>query len=71
MKGPKDTIVVRQTSDPRPVEPVSPSPILTHGKSTLNATTTIHWAIPIVIVVAFLLLCVLCAAIGAHVHPAQ
>jgi hypothetical protein len=37
-----------------------------------NATTTIHWVIPIVIVAAFLLLlCVLCAALGAHVPPTQ
>jgi hypothetical protein len=73
MTRPKDIIIVRQRSDPTPEEQVSPSPTptLTHGKSMLNATTTIHWVIPIVIVAAFLLLCVLCAALGAHVPPTQ
>jgi hypothetical protein len=71
MTRPKDIVIVRKRSDPTPEEPVSPSPTLTHGKSILNATTTIHWAIPIVIAAAFLLFCVLCAAVGAHVPPTQ
>jgi undecaprenyl-diphosphatase len=32
----------------------------------LNATTTIHWAIPTAIVAAVILVCVLCAVFGAH-----
>jgi hypothetical protein len=71
MTRPKDIIIVRQRSAPTPEEQVSPSPPPTDGKSMWNATTTIHWVIPIVIVAAFLLLCVLCAALGAHVPPTQ
>jgi hypothetical protein len=70
MKTPKDTIV-SQRSDPRPAEQASILPTLTHGKSPLNATTTIHWAVPVVIVAAIILLGVLCAVFGLHVQPAQ
>jgi undecaprenyl-diphosphatase len=65
VRSPKD-IIVRQTSDPRPIEQISISPTLTHGKSMLNATTKIHWAIPTAIVAAVILVCVLCAVFGAH-----
>jgi hypothetical protein len=71
MKRPEEIVIERQRSNPRPAQQVSQLPTLTHGKSMLNATTTIHWSVPIVIVAVFVLICVLCAVFGAHVQPAQ
>jgi hypothetical protein len=71
MKKSKDIVIVNQRSAPSPEEQVSTLPPLTHGKSMLNATTSIHWVIPTAIVAAVILVCILCAVFGAHVHPAQ